>query len=163
VTNLVNAWAAAVVAPAITLTPTSLAFASTTVGVTTVAQMVTVKNSGTASLMLTSETLTGTNATSFLISANTCTTSLTVGATCTVSVEFTPAAAGALTASLSISDTATGSPQTIALNASAAAVVAPAVTLTPTSLAFASTTVGVSTVAQLVTVKNSGTASLTLT
>jgi hypothetical protein len=159
VTNLVNAWVAAATAPAVTLTPTSLTFASTTVGSTTAAQVVTVKNSGTAALTLTSETLTGTNATSFLISANTCTTSLAAAATCTVSVEFKPAAAGALTASLSIADGATGSPQAVTLTGTGAAA---AVTLTPTSLSFASTTVGSTTAAQFVTVKNSGTAALTL-
>src|SRR6202030_160176 len=108
-------------APAVTLTPTSLAFASTTVGVTTAAQVVTVKNSGTAALTLTSETLTGTNATSFLISAKTCTTSLAAAASCTVSVEFKPTAAGALTASLSIADNATGSPQVVTLSGTGAA------------------------------------------
>ena len=163
VANLVNAWAAAVTAPAVTLTPTSLSFASTAVGVTTAAQLVTVKNSGTAALTLTSETVTGTNATSFLKSATTCGTSLAVAATCTVSVEFKPAAAGALTASLSIADNATGSPQTVALTGTGTAAAGPAVTLTPTSLTFASTTVGVTTAAQVVTVKNSGTAALTLT
>src|SRR5438105_15854335 len=96
VTNLVTASAAGTAAPAVARTPTSLRFASTTVGVTTAAQVLTVKNSGTATLTLTSETLTGTNATSFLISANTCTTSLAAAASCTVSVEFKPAAAGAL-------------------------------------------------------------------
>ena len=163
VTNLVNAWAAAATAPAVTLTPTSLTFASTTVGSTTAAQVVTVKNSGTSALTLTSETLTGTNATSFLISANTCTTSLAAAASCTVSVEFKPAAAGALTASLSIADSATGSPQVVTLSGTATAAAGPAVTLTPTSLTFASTTVGSTTAAQVVTVKNSGTAALTLT
>ncbi len=148
--------------PAVTLTPTTVTFASTTVGSTTAAQVVTVKNSGTTALTLTSETLTGTNATSFLISANTCTTTLAAAATCTVSVEFKPAAAGTLTASLSIADNATGSPQTVALTGTGAAA-APAVTLTPTTLTFASTTVGSTTAAQVVTVKNSGTAALTLT
>ena len=162
VTNLVNAWPAAAAAPAVTLTPISFAFASTTVGVTTAAQVVTVKNSGTAALTLTSETITGTNATSFLKSATTCTTSLAVGASCTVSVEFKPAAAGALTASLSIADNATGSPQIVKLTGTGAAA-SPAVTLTPTSLTFASTTIGVATAARIVTVKNSGTAALTLT
>jgi subtilase family serine protease len=161
VTNLVNAWAAAVASPAVTLSPTSLMFVSTTVGSTTAAQVVTVKNSGTSALTLTSETLTGTNSSSFLISANTCTTSLAAAASCTVSVEFKPTAAGALTAALSIADNATGSPQTVTLSGTGAA--AAAVTLSPTSLAFASTTVGVTTAAQVVTVKNSGTAALTLT
>jgi trimeric autotransporter adhesin len=163
VTNLVNAWAAAVTAPAVTLTPTSLTFTSTTVGSTTAAQVVTIKNSGTAALTLTSETLTGTNATSFLISAKTCTTSLAAAASCSVSVEFKPTAAGALTASLSIADSATGSPQVVTLSGTGAAVAAPAVTLTPTKLTFASTTVGSTSAAQVVTIKNSGTAALTLT
>jgi len=159
--QLVKLTGTGVAAPAVTLSPTSLTFASTTVGATTAAQLVTVKNSGTAALTLTSETITGTNATSFLKSATTCTTSLAVGATCTVSVEFKPAAAGALTASLSIADNATGSPQLVKLTGTGVA--APAVTLSPTSLTFASTTVGATTAAQLVTVKNSGTAALTLT
>jgi len=150
-------------APAVTLSPTSLTFASTTVGVTTAAQVVTVKNTGTAALTLTSETITGTNATSFLKSATTCSTSLAAGASCTVSVEFKPAAAGALTAALSIADNASGSPQSVKLSGTGVAAGAPAVTLTPTSLTFASTTVGVTTAAQVVTVKNTGTAALTLT
>src|SRR5258708_7985282 len=107
-------------APAVTLTPTSLTSSSTTIGVTAAAQVVTVKNSGTAALTLTSETLTGTNSTSFLISANTCTTSLAAAASCTVSVEFKPTAGGTLTASLSIADNATGSPQAVSLTGTGA-------------------------------------------
>jgi len=148
--------------PAVTLSPTTLTFASTVEGATTAAQVVTVKNSGTAALTLTSETLTGTNASSFVISANTCGTSLAVSATCAVSVEFKPAAAGALTASLSVADNATGTPQTVALSGTGTAATA-TVTLSPTSLTFASTNEGSTTAAQLVTVKNSGTAALTLT
>ena len=151
---------AATAAPAVTLTPTSLAFAATAVGSTTAAQVVTIKNSGTATLNLTSETITGTNPTSFIKSATTCGTTLAAAATCTVSVEFKPAAAGALSASLSIADNASGSPQAVTLTGTGTA---PAVTLTPTSLAFASTTVGSTTAAQTVTIKNSGTATLNLT
>ena len=85
--------------PAVSLSPAALTFASTTVGSTTAAQVVTVKNTGSASLTLTSETITGTNASSFVKSATTCGASLAAGASCTVSVEFKPAATGALTAS----------------------------------------------------------------
>ena len=159
VTNLVNAWSTAVTAPAVTLTPSSLTFASTIAGVTTAAQLVTIKNSGTAALTLTSESITGTSASSFVKSATTCGASLAAGASCTVSVELKPASVGALTASLSIADNATGSPQTVTLTGTGAS----AVTLTPASLAFASTTVGVTTAAQLVTLKNSSAAALTLT
>ena len=147
--------------PTISLSPTSLTFASTTVGSTTAAQLVTVKNTGTSTVTLTSETITGTNATSFLKSATTCGATLAAAASCTVSVEFKPAAAGALTGSLSIADNATGSPQTVKLTGTGTAPLT--VTLSPTSLTFASTTVGSTTAAQLVTVKNTGTATVTLT
>jgi len=163
VANLVNAWPTTATVPAVTLSPTSLTFASTAVGSTTTAQLVTVKNSGTAALTVTSETVTGTDASSFIKSATTCGTSLAIGATCTVSVEFKPATAGALTGSVSIADNATGSPQSVTLTGTGAAATAPVVTLSPASLTFASTTVGSKTVAQVVTVKNSGTAAITIT
>ena len=145
----------------VSVTPTSLAFASTLVGSTTAAQLVTIKNTGASAVTLTSETITGTNASSFLKSATTCTTTLAAAASCTVSVEFKPAAAGSLTASLSIADNATGSPQTVALSGTGTAPLT--VSLTPTSLAFASTPVGSTTAAQLVTIKNTGTSAVTLT
>ncbi len=161
--NLVNNWASVVTtAPAVTLSPTSLAFASTTIGSTTAAQVVTIKNTGTAALTLTSETITGTNASSFLKSATTCTTSLAVGATCTVSVEFKPAATGALKASLSIADNATGSPQTVALTGTGTNPTTPTLTVTPTSLAFGTQITGTTSDAQIVTVKNTGTIAVTL-
>src|SRR5258708_289260 len=153
---------AATAAPAVTLTPTSLTFASTPVGSTTVAQVVTIKNSGTATLNLTSETISGTNATSFIKSATTCGTTLAVAATCTVSVEFKPVTTGALSASLSIADNATGSPQAVILNGTGAAGSAPVVSLTPASIAFPASTVGTTTAAQLVALKNTGTATLTI-
>jgi len=99
----------------VTLSPATLTFASTAVGSTTATQVVTVKNTGTSAVTLTSETITGSNASSFIKSATTCTTSQAAGASCTVSVEFKPAATGALTASLSVADNATGSPQTVTL------------------------------------------------
>jgi len=99
----------------ISRSPTALTFDSTTVGSTTAAQMVTIKNTGTGTVTLTSETITGTNATSFIKSATTCGASLAAAASCTVSVEFKPTAAGTLNANLSIADNATGSPQIVTL------------------------------------------------
>jgi len=115
VANLVKAWPVGTSAPAVSLSPTSIAFPSTLAGATSAAQMVTIKNSGTAALTLTSETLTGTGAASFVKSATTCETSLAAGASCTVSVEFKPAAAGSFSAALAIADNATGSSQSVAL------------------------------------------------
>jgi hypothetical protein len=143
----------------ISATPTGLTFASTMVGVTTAAQVVTIKNTGTATLNLTSETITGTNATSFLISANTCGATLAAAATCSVSVEFKPAAAGTLSAALSIASNALGSPQTASL---AGLGTVTAATITPTSIAFPAAIVGTTSAAQTVTLKNTGSAALTI-
>ena len=148
-------------APAVTLTPTSLTFASTPVGSTTAAQMVTVKNTGAATLTLTSELITGTNASSFIVSANTCGSSLAAGASCAVSVQFKPAAAGTLTASLSIADNATGSPQTAMLSGTGTSSTL-SVTLTPSSIAFPATVVTLTSNAQLATLKNTGTSTVTI-
>ena len=165
VANLVAAWPGAGGTPTVNLTPASLTFAAEAVGSTSAAQMVTVQNSGTAALTLTSETITGKNKGAFVKSATTCGASLAVGASCTVSVEFKPAGKGALDAALSISDNATGSPQSVSLTGTGGTATAPAVTLKPASLAltFPAETVGSTSPAKLVTVKNSGTAPLTLT
>jgi hypothetical protein len=165
VANLVTAWPSSSSAPAVTLTPAKLTFAAEAVGSTSAAKVVTVKNSGTAALTLTSETITGTDASSFVISANTCATTLAAGANCKVSVEFKPAASGALDAALSIVDNASGSPQSVSLAGTGSGAKAPAVTLTPASLrlTFPAQTVGSASAAKLVTVENSGTAVLKLT
>ena len=162
--NLVNNWATAAGALAtITLSPSTLTFTSAAEGTTSAAQTVTVQNTGSATATLTSETLTGTDASSFVISANTCGASLLASATCTVSVEFKPAAAGTLTASLSVADNATGSPQKITLTGTGTATSATTVSLSPATLTYASTTEGSTSAAQTVTLKNTGTTTATLT
>jgi hypothetical protein len=153
---------AATAAPAVTLTPSSLTFPSTTVGSTTAAQIVIVKNSGTATLTLTSETITGANASSFVRSATNCGATLIAGSSCTVSVEFKPASAGPLSAFLSVADSASGSPQTAMLSGTGTNPSAPAVLLTPATIAFPTTILGATSTAQTVTLKNTGTATLTI-
>ena len=160
ITNLVNAWPSTAPTQTVTLSPTSLAFASTPLGSTTAAQVVTIKNTGTAAVSLASETITGINASSFVKSATTCGASLAVSASCTVSVEFKPAAAGALTASLSVADSATGSPQPVSLSGTGTSPLS--VSVSPASLTFASTAVGFASAAQVVTVKNTGTTAVNL-
>jgi uncharacterized repeat protein (TIGR01451 family) len=104
----------------ITISPTSLTFASQAVGTTSSAQTVTVSNAGTGSVTFTSFSITGTNSSSFALAngTNACspTGTLAASASCTIGVTFTPAATGELVATLSIADSATGSPQTVALN-----------------------------------------------
>ena len=164
--NLVNAWPTGTTTPTMTVavSPSSLAFPSTAEGKVSAAQVVTVKNTGTAAVTLTSATFVGTNIKSFVISAKTCGTSLAVGASCTYSVEFAPATTGALSASLSIADNATGSPQAVTLTGTATVATATlTVAVSPASLTFPSTAEGKVSAAQVVTVKNTGTAAVTLT
>jgi subtilase family serine protease len=147
----------------VSLSPTSIAFGSLAVGTTSAAKVVTIKNTGTGAVNLTSETITGTGAADFVKSATTCTSTLAVGASCTVSVEFKPASAASFTAALSIADNATGTPQTVALTGTGTQASGPIVTLTPTTIAFSPEVKGTASDAQVITVKNTGTATLTLT
>src|SRR5262249_30988258 len=81
------------------------------------------------------------------------------GASCSISVTFTPTATGARSGTLSVSDNATGSPQTVGLSGTG---VAPIASLSPTSLSFGGQNVGATGAAQTVTLSNTGTAPLTL-
>jgi hypothetical protein len=107
-------------APLLTLSSASLAFGSQPVDATSSAQTVTLSNTGSAALSITSLTITGTNAGNFAEIGNTCGSSVAAGGTCTVAVTFTPSAAGSSTAALSITDNATGSPQSISLSGTGA-------------------------------------------
>jgi len=164
ITNLVNAWSSSTPTPTVSVSPSTLTFASTTVGTTSAAQTVTLKNTGTVAVSLTSGgiTISGTNASSFA-DTSTCGSSLAVGASCTISVTFKPAATGSLAASLSIADNASGSPQTVSLAGTGASGTTGAVaTLSPTSLVFPSTVTGTASDEQVVTLQNTGTSSLTI-
>jgi hypothetical protein len=154
--------ATAATAPVVLLAPTTLTFASQTVNTTSAAQSITLTNSGNATLNLTGITITGTNAGDYS-ETNTCGATLAASANCAISVTFRPTATGTRTASVSIADNASGSPQTVALSGTAVAASAPAVTLAPTSVTFASQTVNTTSAAQSVTLTNSGNATLNLT
>jgi hypothetical protein len=98
-------------APAVTMTPSTLAFASQMTGTTSTAQNVTLKNTGNAALAVTSIHVTGDFAQN-----NKCGSSVAVGANCTIAVTFTPSVVGTRSGSLSVADDATGSPQNAALS-----------------------------------------------
>ncbi len=149
--------------PTVGVSPASLTFASQAVGTSSPSQAVTLTNNGTASLAITGISVTGTDAGDFS-ETNTCGSSVAVGASCAISVVFRPTSTGSRTASLSIADSAAGSPQLVALTGTAtAAAAAPGITLSPTTLTFPSQTVGASSQAQTVTLTSSGTAALSIT
>ena len=145
--------------PPVTLSATALTFASTIEGESSSSQSVTMTNTGTAALTISSIAVTGTNASSFVF-ANSCGTSLAVGANCTIHGHFAPVATGALKAAITITDSAAGSPQTIALTGTG---LKGPVTLSAYSLSFGSVSVGSSSASQTVVVTNTGTAALSIT
>lgn len=100
--------------PAVRLFPSTVVFAAQALGTTSPAQTVTLTNTGTLSLTITGITITGADSGDFS-ETNTCPGSLAAGGSCTASVTFRPANAGALTASLTVADNAVGSPQNAVL------------------------------------------------
>jgi hypothetical protein len=141
--------------PAITLSATSLTFPNTIDGTSSVAQTITVTNSGTTTANLTSIALGGSNPSQFE-NLTTCGTTLAASASCAVYISLKPNLAGALSSVLSINDNAAGSPQNVTLSGTGTA--APPIGLSVTSLAFPTTTHGTVSLATPVNITNNGTA-----
>jgi len=143
----------------VTPSPTSETFAAQAIGTTSAAKTITVKNTGTGSTPITISPATG----DFAVASTTCGPTLGASpASCTISVTFTPESAGTLTGSISITDNATTSPQTVSLTGTGKAGTV-VVTASPTTETFSATTIGVTSAPKTVTVKNTGTASTPLT
>ncbi len=96
-------------ASAIAIFPGAVTFGSQTVSTSAPAQLVRVTNTGADPMTLT-VTISGD-----FSQVTTCGTTLDSGATCTIAVTFTPTATGARTGTLSLVDSAPGSPHTVAL------------------------------------------------
>lgn len=99
--------------PIVSLTTTSLTFGPQVVGTTSAAQQVKLSNTGVVSLSISNITTTGDFA-----ETDNCGTSVPAGGSCSISVAFTPTAAGARTGSVRIADDASDSPQTVSLTGS---------------------------------------------
>ncbi len=139
------------------LTPATTDFGTVTTGTTSAAKTFTLANGGNASLAITSVAVNGSG---FIVAGNTCASSLAAGNACTITVTFTPANAGSASATLSVVD-AVGT-QTAALTGTGAAPTAPQAALTPATASFGDVNVGATGTAQTFTLKNAGTASLTV-
>ena len=99
----------------VTVSPLTLGFGIVKVGTTTTPKTVTVKNNQKVSLNITSIAFTGTDPGDYAQSATTCGSNLAAGAKCTISITFTPKATGGRPASLTITDSAITSPQSMNL------------------------------------------------
>jgi hypothetical protein len=144
----------------ISLTPSSLAFGNQNVKTASAARAITLSNGGSGALSITSIAINGTNPTDFSQS-NTCGTSVAAGASCTISVTFTPQGAGARSAAVSVTDNAAGSPHSAALSGTGVGLAQ--VSLTPATLSFGNQKLKTHSSAQTITLSNTGTAVLSIT
>jgi hypothetical protein len=120
----------------------------------------TVTNTGTATLAISQISISGPDAQDFG-QTNNCIGNLAPNANCQVNATFSPIAAGSLSATLTISDNAFLNPtQNVSLTGYA---VKPVVSLSPPSVTFPGQYVGTSGLPQMVTVTNTGSATLTIT
>jgi len=102
--------------PAVTLNPTSLTFSSQNVGTTATEQTVTATNSGTSTLIINAPTYTGDYARG---ASTTCGDLahqlLAPGDTCVIAAQFTPTFVGTRNGTMTITDNAVDSPQSVTL------------------------------------------------
>lgn len=148
---------ATISAPSAALSPTSLTFSAQAIGTMSAAKTVTLKNTGTTSLTMTAIVIAGTDPGDFA-QTHTCGSSLSAGASCSISLTFKPTASGTRVAALRVTDNGTGSPQQVPLSG-----LGTTAKLSPTSLSFGTVAIGTTSPAKTVTLTNAGTASLNIT
>jgi hypothetical protein len=139
--------------PAVELSATSLTFPITLVGTQSKAQIVTLTNVGNATLTI-SKIAPSANFTE----TNTCGTSVAVNGSCTITITFKPTVPNAITGSVTITDNAAGSPQSISLSGTGTVV-----TLSPATANFGSVAVGTTSSPKVVTLRNSSKSPLAIT
>ncbi len=144
---------------AVSLAGAPVAFGNQLVKTSSANKVVTLTNKGTAAITMGAITLT--NTTDFAIKAKTCPASgatLAAAASCTITVNFTPSSTGPKRGSVVVNDSDPSSPQLIGLTGTGTS----AVVLSPSSVTFATTAVGVLSAASKITLTNSSGASITL-
>ena len=143
-------------APAgVSLSPSSLTFGGQVVGTTSAAQTVTLANTGGSNLNITSF-----QASLPFAQTNNCPASLPAGASCTISVTFTPQTAGHANGGVTLFDNASGGSQSVIL--SGAGLKPASAALSASSLNFGGQVIGTTSPAQSVTLTNSGDAALNI-
>jgi Abnormal spindle-like microcephaly-assoc'd, ASPM-SPD-2-Hydin len=138
----------------ITVSPQTLGFGSQKINTTSTAQAVTVTNTGGAAV-----TVTNVAAPAGFTQTNNCTT-IAVEGSCTINVSFAPTAVQAYSGNLTITDNASGSPQAVALTGTGTSGTG-TITIAPASLSFTQV-IGTTSPAQVVTITNTGTTSVTV-
>jgi hypothetical protein len=148
--------------PAVTLAPSTVSFASIAQGSTSPAQSITVTNSGTASLHISSVQIGGANPSDFGMNNGCAPSAYAVSASCAIALTFTPSAAGTRSATLTVTDDAANSPQIVQVGGTGmgAGAGVPSVTLSSAAVSFAAIALGTTSAQQNITVTSSGNAPL---
>ena len=141
-------------APSVSASPFLLQYASQQIGSRSPAATALLRNAGSSSLLISSITASGD-----FTETNDCGTTVPAAVNCTLSVTFSPTAAGPRSGSIIIQDNAAGSPHIISLTGDALGAVA---VLTAANLAFSAQPVESSGAAQAVTLRNTGNVDLTV-
>ena len=139
----------------VSLGSTSLNFAAQNLGTTSATQTVTINNTGNLPLNFASIVASG----DYAVTHN-CGAGLGVGGFCTLNITFSPVVTGIRTGSITLTDDAFNSQQTISLSGTGVAV--PVVSLNPMSVTFSTQTVGTSSTVQTIALTNTGGAALNL-
>ena len=145
------------------LAPSTLSFGQSVLGVASATQVITLNHTGSAELALANVTLS--DVTDFRLAGSTCGSSLAPGATCTVSVVFSPQTVGPVSGTLTVTSNSggvAGSQQMAVLSGTGLPILLPQVSLSASSLSFAGTVVKTSSTPQVVMLSNTGTAPLTI-
>jgi len=159
-TNLFSVMGKVAVPTGVSLAPTSLAFADTTVGAVSATQTASLVNNGTGPVTVSSVGMGGGNIGDFRIMADGCSgQTVAVGGTCTIGTRFEPSSGGVRTTTLTVASTATNSPHSVVLTGRG---LAPAITVAPLQLDFGRQKVGTSSTVKSVTVTSSGNENLVI-
>ena len=149
--------------PAPTFSPASVAFSSQLVGASSLPQQVSLTNAGTAPLVITGVSVSGTNAGDFQLQSNCVPNSpLTPGASCTISVTFTPSFSGTRVATLQVYDNAFASSQGMGIAGTGQAVDDFSLSVSPASQSIVAGNSGSYTVTTAVTMGKSQSVSLSI-
>ena len=143
----------------ITIAPTSLTFGSQAVGTTSAGQNVTVSNTGGTAVTFTSIVTSGDFAGATLAQ---CPSFAVEAEPCVLSITFKPTATGTRNGTITFTDNATGSPQTVTLTGTGTPGTA-TVTVTPSSLTFGSQALTTTSAPLSVTVTNTSTGTVNFT
>ena len=140
----------------IALSAAGVNFGTLLTGTPSAVSSITVSNSGQAALTFSAITVDGPNA-AIITRGGSCAvaTPLAAGASCTVTLQAAPVAAGAFSATLTLASNAANGNASVGLSGTAAAP-APSLTATPSAIAFGTQTIGATAVAQSVVLANTG-------